>query len=97
MDISLLLSSVAEWNIQRLENPDALIDFRKAILSGADLCNADLSKAKLRYAILNGADLCNADLSWADLCNADLNGADLTDAKLRRAKLSGADLYDTIF
>ena len=56
----------------------------------ADLRNADLYYADLRYADLRGADLYGADLRYADLRNADLYYADLRYADLRYADLHGA-------
>ena len=62
-------------------------DLSDANLRYADLRYADLSNANLRYA-----DLSDADLRYADLSNADLSNADLSDANLRYANLSDADL-----
>ena len=58
----------------------------------ANLSDADLSGADLRYANLIGADLEHANLSGADLSDADLGIADLRYANLRHADLSDADL-----
>ena len=58
----------------------------------ADLSNADLSNAYLRYADLRYADLSNAYLRYADLRYADLRYADLRYADLRYADLSNEDL-----
>ena len=58
----------------------------------ADLSNAYLSNAYLRYADLSNADLSNAYLSNADLRYADLSNADLSNAYLRYADLSNAYL-----
>ena len=68
-----------------------------ALKSGANLSEADLSRANLSRANLSEADLSGASLSWADLCGADLSGANLSwanlsEADLSRANLSGADL-----
>ena len=63
-----------------------------ADLSGANLNNANLSRAGLIGAELCGANLSNANLSRAGLIGADLNGADLSGANLSGANLSGADL-----
>ena len=70
----------------------------------ANLWNADLSGADLRYADLRGACLWNANLDGADLrdanlWNADLRGAnlscaDLNDADLSSAFLGGANLWN---
>ena len=61
-----------------------------ALKSGANLSEADLSRANLSRANLSEADLSGASLSWADLCGADLSGANLSWANLSRADLSGA-------
>jgi hypothetical protein len=63
----------------------------------ADLCNANLSEAKLSGAALERANLDNAnlfkaDLSGAQLYEAYLQGANLTGANLQKAVLSGANL-----
>jgi hypothetical protein len=55
-----------------------------AVLSGADLADADLADADLADADLSGARLAFADLSGADLVRADLTGAVLADANLTR-------------
>lgn len=77
-----------------------LITAGKAVISlhGANLCDVDLSKAKLPSIDLNGADLSNANLAdakltSANLADADLRGADLRGADLRGASLEGADLH----
>ena len=64
----------------------------EANLSGADLRYADLSGVNLSCADLSGADLSGADLRGADLSEADLSGADLRGADLSEADLRGADL-----
>ena len=46
----------------------------------ADLSNANLSNANLRYADLSNADLRYADLRYADLSNADLRYANHLDS-----------------
>ena len=65
---------------------------RRADLSGANLCDADLRDANLRGADLSGANLCDADLRGANLRGANLRGADLRDADLSGANLFGANL-----
>ena len=57
----------------------------KANLSGADLRDANLSDADLRYANLSGAGLRDANLSGADLSYTNLRCADLRDADLSNA------------
>ena len=56
----------------------------------ANLSNADLSNAYLRYADLSNADLSNAYLRYADLSNAYLSNAYLSNAYLSNAYLSNA-------
>ena len=67
-------------------------DLNEANLSRANLRGADLSRANLREADLRGANLSRADLRGADLREADLRGANLSRADLRGADLSEADL-----
>ena len=67
-------------------------DGERAILSGADLSEADLREADLSGADLSEADLREADLSEADLREAGLSGANLREADLREADLREADL-----
>jgi uncharacterized protein YjbI with pentapeptide repeats len=61
-------------------------------LSGAKLANADLSGAKLALADLSGANLALANLSGANLIGASLSEANLTLADLSSANLTAADL-----
>jgi len=70
-----------------------------AQLRGADLRNADatrafLAKADLRKARLQGANLGWANLQGADLTEARLQGADLTEAQLQEANLFEAQLQE---
>jgi len=65
-----------------------------AVLTGADLRNANLRGAGFRHAKLDAADLRDARLGGAFLVGASLRGADLRRAYLRLAKLDGADLSD---
>jgi Pentapeptide repeats (8 copies) len=67
-----------------------------AVLSGANLRDADLSGANLSGADLRDAVLSGANLSGADLRDADLSGANLSGANLRDADLSGANLRDAV-
>ena len=64
-----------------------------AVLIGANLRYADLNSANLIGANLRYADLHSADLSRSDLNGANLNGADLNGANLDGAHLHGADLH----
>jgi hypothetical protein len=63
------------------------------MIAGAELFDADLSGANLRFAELSHADLTGADLQGADLRDAELFGADLTGANLRDVELFGANLF----
>ena len=69
-------------------------DLTGADLRDADLTRAVLTRADLRDAVLEGADLTRAVLTWANLTGADLRDAVLTWANLRNAVLEGADLRD---
>lgn len=59
--------------------------------SGVDLCEANLSSAKL-----SGVNLSQANLSVANLSGANLSDANLSDAKLNVARLSGTNLTRAI-
>lgn len=61
---------------------------KRANLSRADLCEANLIEVDLR-----GADLSRADLRRASLNGANLRGAFLCAVDFRRANLYGADLH----
>lgn len=61
---------------------------------GANLSQADLSRAKLSFANFSGADLTSANLSDADLASTNLSRAKLTFANLIGANLSRAELAD---
>ena len=71
---------------------DMRADLSNANLSNAYLRYANLSNADLRYANLSNANLSNADLSNANLRYANLSNANLRYAYLRYANLSNADL-----
>ena len=60
----------------------------------ADLREADLSEANLRWADLREADLSEANLREADLREANLREANLSEADLREANLSEANLRE---
>ncbi|MDZ8189781.1 MAG: pentapeptide repeat-containing protein [Nostoc sp. ChiSLP02] len=59
--------------------------------SGIELCEANLSGAKL-----SGIDLSNANLSVVNLSGANLSEANFTDAKLNVARLSGVNLCSAV-
>ena len=98
------VDAVAAWNAWRYENPNIrpdlsgaelndsnyeAVDFRLALLEGADLRFSVMSGAALR-----GADLEDADMSHVRLDNADLQGARLLSAQLVKASLQSADLRE---
>jgi uncharacterized protein YjbI with pentapeptide repeats len=61
-------------------------------LSGANLRDANVTRANLSGANLRDADLSGAKLSWANLSRADLSVVSLPDAHLRGANLHDATL-----
>ena len=67
-------------------------DLREANLRFANLMEADLREANLRFADLTGAYLREADLTGAYLREANLMEADLREANLMEANLTGANL-----
>ena len=67
-----------------------------AVLTRANLTDADLRGAVLTRAVLTGADLRGAVLTRANLTDADLRGAVLTRAVLTGADLRGADLRGAV-
>jgi hypothetical protein len=96
----LLMRDVDAWNKWRADNPKVKPDLTYAVMRGANLPLADLSRAQLHeadlvLANLRGADLRHADLSGANLVGARLMGVDLAHANIRGADLSTAeDLTD---
>ncbi len=110
--LALLKQGVDAWNAWREENPEVILDLRKAnlyevrleganlegaILFRAILFQADLREAKLVGANLIGANLFAADLRGTRLEGARLEGASLVRANLERANLSEARLGNTSF
>jgi uncharacterized protein YjbI with pentapeptide repeats len=86
------------WNSWRKQHSGALLDLRganlfQASLSGADLREANLSRADLFRANLFQASLSRADLREANLSGTDLRGANLSNANLNNANLRGANLF----
>jgi hypothetical protein len=65
-----------------------------AILESADLTDADLSKASLRFARLDKARLSSTDLKNADLTESRLRGANLYRVKLTGAVVQDCDFSD---
>ncbi len=84
-ELRLVLEKHKKW----LTNEDG---GERANLHGADLTDANLNGADLRWADLTDANLNGADLRWADLRGADLRGAYLNEANLSWADLRGANL-----
>lgn len=90
--------SIEDWNRWRSVSDDIEIRLEGAQLKEANLSRAELNHAALRGANLNEVNLQNACLSRAHLDFAELNGAelyyaDLNDACLIDAELNGADLF----
>ena len=82
-------------NLKRADLRGAdLIDanLTRAILRGANLTGAHLTRANLTRADLRGANFTGAILIRADLTSANIRGVNLTDADLIGADLTGADL-----
>ncbi len=78
---------------------DVRWDFREANLSGAQILNADLSKAMFQNSNLSNVNFANTDLTGANFSNANLSMAqfyevDFTGVHLLSANLSGAMLQD---
>lgn len=70
-------------------------DLTHAYFCGADLRGVNLRKARLTDITFKDANLRDADLRWADLSGADLSGSDLRGADLHGADLCDADLSGT--
>ena len=88
----LLIRDVDAWNRWRADNPKVKPDLTYAVMRGANLPLANLSRAQLREADLVLANLRGADLRHADLSGANLVGARLTGVDLAHANICGADL-----
>jgi uncharacterized protein YjbI with pentapeptide repeats len=88
----LLMRDVDAWNTWRADNPKVKPDLAFAVMRGANLKLANLSKAQLREADLVLANLRGADLRHADLSGANLVGARLMGVDLAHANICGADL-----
>jgi hypothetical protein len=97
-DVQAALTVIGHRNA---EHDRGQIDLTAAVLPGALMFGADLTRvrlvsANLRSAVVHSgtkftdAKLMNADLTGADLSDADLTGADLTSAILTGANLTGA-------
>ena len=89
-DTSLQRSDLSWAKLVGVEGPDAR--FVSAILTEADLSQANFRSADFSRADLRGAKLTNADLRLARFFNANLQGADLTGANLAGVDLTGAQL-----
>ena len=88
----LLMRDVDAWNRWRAENPKVKPDLTYAVMRGANLPFANLSRTQLREVDLVLADLRAADLRYADLSRANLVGARLMGVDLAHANICGADL-----
>jgi uncharacterized protein YjbI with pentapeptide repeats len=71
-------------------------DFRKAVLSGANMRACDLSRTKLNSATMNDADLSECDLTEASLAHARAEGARFVRAILRGVDARGCNLREAI-
>ena len=78
----------------RTVTKDQLSEIIRLHIKWLNKCDGGV-RADLRDANLRGADLRYADLIGADLRDANLIGVDLRYADLRRADLTGAELGDT--
>jgi hypothetical protein len=67
-------------------------DLTQADLSKAELGGADLREAELGEALLLGANLIEAFLKWANVWGANLSEANLSGANLEASTLLGTDL-----
>ena len=85
--LAILKQGVKAWNTWREANPDVLPDLRQA-----DLCNAALDEAYLRWVRLSRARLVGASIRGSDLRSVRLLGAKLRGANLDAANLTGVDL-----
>lgn len=93
-DVQAALTVIGHRNVER---DRGRIDLTAAVLPGALMFGADLTRVRLASADLRGAVVhSGTKLTDANLMNADLTGADLTDADLTGADLSGAILADAI-
>ena len=99
--LAILSRGVEAWNQWRQENPEALIDFKRANLRNRQLENANLVEADLTEAEFSFANLINSNLAFANMDHAvvsfaNLEGANLSAANLEGAYLEDANLNDTI-
>lgn len=91
-------AEVLDWSFQNKTN--ALLrggrhrgsTFRRAILDGADLTEADFTECDFRRASMVEADLMKSAFDGADLRGADLRKARMNLSNFRNCKLAGADL-----
>jgi len=99
--LAILSRGVEAWNQWRQENPEALIDFKRANLrnrqlENANLVEADLTEAEFSFANLKNSNLAFANMDHAVVSFANLEGANLSAANLQGAYLEDANLNDTI-
>jgi uncharacterized protein YjbI with pentapeptide repeats len=100
--LEILTEGVEAWNRWRSEDEAESPDLCEANLSGARLRHANFFGTDLRYANLSGADLCFATLARAALKGTNLskcvaNKSDFRLADLERAFLSEAEFNETNF
>ena len=101
---------VEAWNKWRKDNPEILLNFRKADLKNRNLQGYDFSLADFHEADLSGSDLSGVNFHGSDLseavlkktklmganfCRADLYKSDLSESDLNRANLKGSQLAET--
>jgi hypothetical protein len=99
--LEVLAQGVEVWNKWRKENPDVLIDLKRANVRHKNLENVNLAHAELDSANLSFADFKRANLAFACLQNAILSfasfdGANLSAANLESTYLEDANLNNTI-
>jgi uncharacterized protein YjbI with pentapeptide repeats len=93
-DLEIVLSNHKRW-LDSNSEAGAQAQFSYWDLSGAELWNANLRRARFSGATLFETNFSHADLGGADLSLAMLTRANLDGANLNRANLSGANLSST--
>ncbi len=67
------------------------------VVSGADLCNADLRLADLSERLLANVAFCGADLSFVSFVGSDLSYANFYNANIQNTIFAGAIMGNAIF